>query len=432
MLKKLILAISLGVIAASVYGQNIEIRGLIIDGKTEKPVAEAHVTVSTGEIAVTDASGRFILNIPGIPAVMRITHVSYGSQEYKVSTAPGGLLVIRINQEVTDLDEVQITGERLRILTRKDQFSIQEFAIDRQVIWFLGFINNQAGQQRLFAANLYGDTLASIPVRRAEKLFQDIFNTVHIVFNDSVYQLYHHDENQIEFLYPEEKNTFFNIMTGIEHAFNQKLVYSRESSWEQSLQIYYIQKDDPQRYQLVNIRDTLEANRQKTWNKIDRLMAIYNIPELSNMWTDVYRYTKRGTKFDRVIRQPIPYTLFKANDSLFIINYLKDSLLIYSADGKLAKSIFIDFHKVTSAGGPDYKDLTGLTDPITQKVFLLEHQMTRWILSPLNTATGKTGPVIRLPEFPGMAGICVYDNAVYFIYQEKTHPYYNRLYRYQI
>jgi len=432
MFKKLLLVFGFMVIVVSDYAQNIEIRGQIIDKDSGKPVAEAHVITTAGTVAVTGQSGNFTLIIPGTPAIIRITHVAYGTIEYHITTDPHGLLVIRIKRKITDLDEIQVRAERLQILTRKDQFSIQEFAIDRHVIWMLGFINNQANRQRLFLANLYGDTLASIPVRRAESLFQDVFNNVHMVFKDSVYQIFHPKGDQIEFLYAMEKNRFFSIMEEIALAFNHKLVYSKELPGSFSCRIYFIQQDDPVQHQLAFMTDTLERNRQITTNKIDRLMAIYKIPELANMWKTIGRYTKRGTKFDAVIRHQIPYKIFQANNNLFIVNYLKDSLLRYSPDGKFEQALSIDFHKETFLAGTDYKDLKFITDPITQKVYLLERYMARWVLKPLNPMTGKTGAMIRIPDFPGMTGITVYSDAVYFIYQEKLYPYYNRLYRYQL
>jgi hypothetical protein len=46
--------------------------------------------------------------------------------------------------------------------------------------------------------------------------------------------------------------------------------------------------------------------------------------------------------------------------------------------------------------------------------------------------SGNADNPVRLPDYPGMTGICVYDGAVHFIYQERLHPYYSRLYRFQL
>ncbi len=432
MIKKLLLSIALIGIISSAYSQSIEINGQIIDKNTGIEIADAHITTTTGVVTFTDESGLFTIVINGTPAVIRITHVAYGIIEYKVSTLPKGLLVISIEKQISTLGEVQITEKQLRILTQKDQFSIQEFAIDQNVIWFLGFINNQANRKRLFLANLYGDTISSISVKRAESLYQDVFNNVHVITKDSVYQVFYPGGEKIEFLYSAAKNHFFSIMGDIELAFNNKLVYKEDMSGLFGIRLYYIQQDDPVQYQLAYMSDTLEAFRRITTGKIDRLMAYYNIPELANMWTTIGRYRKKGSKFDEVIRHHVPYELFQSDDKLFIINYLKDSMLCYTSDGTFDRAIHIDFHKEKFLAGTDYKDLTCLTDPVSQSVYLLNREMAEWELWPLDLSTGKPGNKILLPDFPGMDGICVYNNAVYFIYQEKQYPYYNRLYRYQL
>ncbi len=426
------LAVILIITATSIRAQDRKIQGQIIDKETRNPVVEAHVTTTNGLVVVTDDSGLFELEIPKPPTVIRITHITYGIIEYQVDTSPKGTLVIQIEARTSNLDEIQISGERLRILTKTDNFSIQEFEIDQGVIWFLGHMNNQANRQRLFLANLYGDTLKSIPVKRAQSLYQDVFDNIHIIFKDSSFQLFNPAGDSILFLYPIETTRFFNIMGDVLAAFNNKLIFKQEMPGSYAVKFYYLQQDDPVQHVLTVMTDTLEADREWVTNKKDRLMAIYRIPELANMWKTVLRYTKRGTKFDQVIRHHVPFELFHTNNDLYIINYLNDSLLCYSIDGKFVKGLPIKFHKEMFLAGTDYKDLTFLIDPISQNAYLLERYMTRWVLSQINLATGKKGTTIPLPDYSGMDGIYVYDNAVYFTYHEKLHPYYTRLYRYQL
>jgi len=432
--KKLFLLLGLLTYLTGTFAQNFDIEGKIVDRTTGNPIEGAHITAKGTEVAVTDGAGFFMLEISGIPALLRITHVTYGIIEYMVESVPDGQLIIRIEQQVTGLEEVQITGDRLRSLTGKQPFSVQDFALDQGTLWLLGFENNQPGKQRLYLASLYGDSLTSIPVRRAESLFVDAFHNVHIVFPDIVFQLYHPDRDRIEFNYPTGKDRFIRLLGDIELSFNKKLIYTQENRASQTRRIYYIQENDPVQYSLAFITDTLEKNRQKTTNKMDYYFSpkVFNIPELENMWTSANRYTKRGSRFDDVINTPVPYEVFESNNELFIINYLKDSLLRYDEAGFYMGAIPIDFHKKNSAAGTDYKDLECITDPISQKVYLLEHKMAQWILSPLDTRTGLTGSPVDMPEFPGMSGIYVYNEAVFFLYPEKQYPYYNRLFRFQL
>ncbi|MBT4410246.1 MAG: hypothetical protein HOC82_10430, partial [Bacteroidetes bacterium] len=281
---KFMLAVILIITATSIRAQDRKIQGQIIDKETRNPVVEAHVTTTNGLVVVTDDSGLFELEIPKPPTVIRITHITYGIIEYQVDTSPKGTLVIQIEARTSNLDEIQISGERLRILTKTDNFSIQEFEIDQGVIWFLGHMNNQANRQRLFLANLYGDTLKSIPVKRAQSLYQDVFDNIHIIFKDSSFQLFNPAGDSILFLYPIETTRFFNIMGDVLAAFNNKLIFKQEMPGSYAVKFYYLQQDDPVQHVLTVMTDTLEADREWVTNKKDRLMAIYRIPELANMW----------------------------------------------------------------------------------------------------------------------------------------------------
>ncbi|HBB91636.1 MAG TPA: hypothetical protein DC042_07925 [Bacteroidales bacterium] len=431
MFRKLVFIISLTAFVVGTHAQNIGISGRIIDKELGTPVAGVHVAANAGEVTITDSTGLFRLTVRRIPTTLKITHVTYGTSVYEVTSIPKELIVIRISQKTTDLDEVQISARRLRIITPKDQYSIQDYGISDKAIWFLGFINNQANRQRLFLANLYGDTLASIPVKGAERIFTDVFQNVHLVLKDSVFQLFH-DEGQILLLYPVAKEWFYEIMEPVELAFGQKLVYSRATPGSKGTLVYYIREGDTQKYLLAILTDSAYAIREVATRKIDAMMARWGIPELANMWTTLGRYNKRGTKFDRIIRQPVPYELFTSADSLYLINYMKDSLLQYSLDGQFTRALRIDFHKEMHATGPKYKSLTCLTDPITQKVFLIDRQLARWIIQPLILPEAKAEAPVNLPDFPGMDQIRVYDKAIYFLYPDKQHPYYNLLYRYQL
>jgi len=424
-----VMAVVLGILTGGCPGQNILIRGQILDEGTQKPVAGVHIACASA-VAVTDSTGNFSLALPGIPATLRISHISYGAFEYLVAAIPRGRLVIRISPQARYLDEVQITGRRMRNLTRGEPYSIQDYAISQRMIWFLGSINNQPNLKRLFLANLYGDTLASVAARGAESLYLDVFGNAHLVMKDSVFQLYTPGEGRIEYPYHADRDRFDQVMEGIELAINQKLVYCQGAPGSPHLVVYYVRENDPVKYQLTVMRDTAEAKERYATSKIDPMMMRWGIPELANMWSTIYRYTKRGTRFDRVINRPVPHSLFHSDSNLYIINYLKDSLLRYSSEGKFLGALPITFHKEPSRTNDRYKSLVFITDPATQKVYMLEKQVTRWILRPVDPKLGEAGEVIGLPDFPGMDQITVYDNAVYFLYQEKTHPYYNRLFRY--
>jgi hypothetical protein len=153
-----------------------------------------------------------------------------------------------------------------------------------------------------------------------------------------------------------------------------------------------------------------------------------------SMWVDLKRsrYWKSNTPIARIYEKPLSIPMFTLNDSLYIFNTVKDSLLIYDHSGNFVFSKPVSFHLEEKLGDIDQKEIIFLTDDKAGKVYTLERKTTRWILNELNIVKGTLNAPIQLPDFAGMTNIRVHNNAVFFLYPEKKYPYYTRLYRYQL
>ncbi|MCX6225856.1 MAG: carboxypeptidase-like regulatory domain-containing protein, partial [Bacteroidia bacterium] len=214
------------------------IRGKVVDKKTRQPVVAANLVLPDGTGAYSMEEGRFSLKVSSFPVKIRISHIAYGTTEIALNFAPKQELVIELEELVGEIGEVQITAKRLRILTENDDFSIQDFAFDKDNLWLLGYTNNQGSKGKLWLANWFGDTISSVPVRSAESLFRDVFSTVHLVLKDSVYQLYAR-RGKIELPYSSDREEFFGLMEPILAGFAKKLVYRDINLFEQQATIYY-------------------------------------------------------------------------------------------------------------------------------------------------------------------------------------------------
>jgi len=411
--------------------QEITINGIVIDKETKQAIEDVHVAWERGQMILTNSNGEFSIHVTKLPIRLTLSHLSYGLTEINLDKEPADPFYIRLDPNVSRIDEVQISGERLRILTQHDDYSVIDFAFDDNYMWMLGYMNNQANRQRLFLANPYSDTICSIPVRRAEKLFNDAFENVHLVTRDSAYQLFTPGDS-INLLYGSGRKIFDLTMEGILCGFDNKLVYKDYIPTRYNMSLYYLTAEDHHRHHLTYLIDTVGFMSAKQDRVRDAALRRWNIPELVNMWTTIRSGVKQGSKMASVVFPPIPMELFTYNDSLFILNFLKDSLLCYSPDGKYIRSAPVDFHKEERLFGIDYKELEFVTDLVTYKVYLTERRIARWILHPFDVETGNLLPEILLPDFAGMTGIKAHNNAIYFLYHEKLFPYFTRLYRYQL
>jgi hypothetical protein len=416
------------------FAQSIKISGLITDKNSGQPIAAASIKLPDGTGISSGTNGKFEIRITRLPIKLKIRHVSYQTKEIDLITDPKSLVRIELEELVSEIREVNISAQRLKNLTENEDFTLQDFAFDKNHLWLLGYMKNNPLRGRLWIADAFGDTITSIPIRKPEKLYTDLFGNVQLVMSDTVYQVYS-DGKAMVFAYPYEKAQFFKTITPIKAIFAGKPVYQDYVHWKQGLHTYYYSQADQKSYFLNIARDSAEEVRQL----IDYIYGenrwiINGTRSKDPEWREkcVILYAERRRTRDTVSYQNVRVPLFTFGDSLFVINLYKDSLLTYSPEGKFARAIPIKFHQDSLLFDVLFRDLTYLTDPVSQRMYLLQRKTTAWKLNEFNPSAGRVGKQVQLPDFPGMSGITIYDHAVYFLYPEKKYPNYVRLYRYTI
>lgn len=421
----LLFALLSAFVTGTALSQETIVRGRVIDKVTRLPVIAANLVLPDGSGTYSMDEGRFKLTIQEFPVLIRISHISYGSTELTLNYAPKSELVIELEEVVGEIGEVQITAKRLRILTEKDDFSIQDYAFDNENLWLLGYTNNQGSRGKLWLSNWFGDTIASVPVKGAESLYRDVFGNVHLVLRDSVYQVYA-ENRKILFPYSADHDEFFRVMGPVTAGFAGKLVYTDIDLWNQRAKVFY--RDAVQSGpQYLTVVEDYEGH-------LDKRLEY----KVGSMWVSLgAKYpVMNGTKVSEIVNNPVRVPLFTWRDTLFVINQYEDSLLSYGPDGKFKRAVAFNYCRNQLLNGIDggvlYKRIAVLADPVGRGLYLQEHYKTRWTLLPLNTATGQIGARVMLPEYPDMFRISVFGNAVYFLYPEKKYPFYVRLFRYQL
>jgi hypothetical protein len=414
--------------------QGIFIRGQIIDKLSRQPIIAASIILPDSTGTSSGGDGKFRLKINEFPIKLIVSHIAYGKTEVELQVDPKALIIIEMEEAVSAIGEVQISAKKLRILTEKDDFTLQDFACDKNHLWLLGYLKNQATRGRLWLSNLFGDTLNSIPVQNPERLYTDLFGNVHLVMRDSVYHMYS-DGKKMLIAYAYDRSVFFQTISPIKAAFAGKLVYQEYLPGKQGLHSYFYSTENPKPFFLSVIRDSAEEARQifeHIYGKNMYLLEMAQSPSPSaradarSMIADNKR--TKSEVFNRQVQVPV----FSLMDTLYMVNLYKDSLMAYNSAGRFIHSISINYHRDSLLFDVHYRNLSYLVDPITNRMFLLQRKTTSWILSEFFPSSGRVGQKIPLPDFPGMTGITAHGQAIYFLYPEKKYPFYVRLYRYQL
>jgi len=307
-------------ISGVAMGQGILVRGRVIDKNTGQNVVAANIMLPDGTGTYSGAEGKFEIKIPGFPVRLRVSHITYGKTEVLLAKDPGTLLVIELEEMVSAIGEVQVSARKLRVLTEKDDFTLQDFALDREHLWLIGYLKNQANQGRLWLANWFGDTLASVKVQNPERLYTDVFGNVHLVMKDSVHQVFGVD-GRITYPYSYDRNDFFQTMAPIRAGFAGNLVYQKFLPEKQGLHTYYYSGVDQKPYFLSLTRDTCEENSQMFEHVYGPDMMLMDL-----LWSDNYKIRLEAlhaigrNKISRssVVNRRVEVPVFSLSDSLYL------------------------------------------------------------------------------------------------------------------
>lgn len=406
------------------FGQEvITIKGFLKDSLTNEPITNASILYGSNKRTKTKSDGYFTFTVKVLPVVLTVSHTSYGVHDIRVESIPENEdLIILLTPYTHQIKEVTISSERLRILSKKSDYSIGDMAVDRDHLWMIIYTNNITSQSRLCLADNFGDTLKTIAISYPASFFKDVFGNVHLEIKDSIYQLYSPDNQSIYFIYGEDREVFHEVTDQYVAGFGNKLVSCKYSQADEKAVVSYVDESNPGGHFLTQILDSQELIRKK-----HDIMA-------GSMWLELKskRYWRKDTKIARIYEGNVKAPMFSLNDTLYILNSIKDSLLRYNPDGKWIGAVPVRFHKDTIFWGEENKNISFLADNSTNSCFILERQNAGWAINRLNFHTGKVEKRIPLPNYPGMTRITIFKNAIYFLYDQKSYPYFVRLFRFQL
>ncbi len=94
---------------ASVYAQNIQVKGTVVSGSDNEPLPGVNVVVKgTTNGGITDLDGNFTLSVPA-DATLSITYIGFKSQEVAVN-GRNSLKISSSGRFTETLDEVVVVG----------------------------------------------------------------------------------------------------------------------------------------------------------------------------------------------------------------------------------------------------------------------------------------------------------------------------------
>lgn len=99
-----ILALSMGLLLPAMA--QVELRGRVVDSRTQEPLAFVHVLAAGGQGITSDIDGRFSAQVAALPAELRFSYVGYAPQALIAEQANLG--VVQMTRVAIALDEAEV------------------------------------------------------------------------------------------------------------------------------------------------------------------------------------------------------------------------------------------------------------------------------------------------------------------------------------
>jgi TonB-linked SusC/RagA family outer membrane protein len=97
-------------IAGFAQAQEYDVSGKVTDARTGDPMAGISVLVKgTTRGVVTDVNGEYVIKVPSTSSTLQFTFIGYRTKEAQV-TSPDAKIDIQLDEDMTNLEEVVITG----------------------------------------------------------------------------------------------------------------------------------------------------------------------------------------------------------------------------------------------------------------------------------------------------------------------------------
>lgn len=253
--------------------------------------------------------------------------------------------------------------------------------------------------------------LQQIP-ERAVALMRDFRGNVHVETASSMYGIARQDSALVLGSIP--KDYFYKYLAPIVDTSLTKQFYSSYIDIYPAFEYASIDRLDSTYKAILHIQDDLMMELYRSeykWIDVRTKLWAKNLENQTGIDAEIYVGANVFTQ--SLYYEPVYAPLFLAQDTLYIFDYPKDMLRVFSSEGKLLRSTPI-YHHYHSRQTGFKKNLQ--QDRKTGKIYTLYEQEGHAYVGLVDLQTGKVTQKVKL-AFRYVEKIRVYDNEIYFIYR---------------
>ena len=174
-----------------VIAQN-RVTGLARDAVSGVGIDNVHISIdSLKKGTITNVNGKFTLRIKQTPVLLTASHLGYYSQDVLIQSLRSSPITINLIPKSLPISEVHIIGGKYTQYLKNELFYVSDFEFDQDFIWLTGYPGKNILSPELRIVSIQGKTLNRSKIKSKPSLMKDAFKNVHLIHQDSTYQLFY-------------------------------------------------------------------------------------------------------------------------------------------------------------------------------------------------------------------------------------------------
>jgi hypothetical protein len=379
--------------------------GSVQDELTRKPISNVNIffeKIHTG--TTTDEKGEFSFYIDSIPAMMLISHLGYQTKKIVLDKTSFSLIVI-LSPQIQALREVVITAKSEYEAFFKDRrFSVLDYDIDSGKVVLIIF-PEKLTKAELICKNQKGDTVArsgSLPFI-PRKLFRDCLGFLHLLGNDSAYQVFITKDN-IELIYPVPIGKFNHVLRDCVLSTDELLYFKKSGNQGLGVDFYSIDRKSLKKQFISSFGDSVRMKMLRRNPEDLSMLMRSTIPDSREDFVN-YSYAKK------ILYRPISSYLYHIGNYICIFNTTDATIEFHLPDGSYSYKLKLDIEKNTS--GKWSKEI--LTDDTGKKAYTTFFRNGECLLYRIDLNNGELHHTLSLfQSYPEKLNIL--NGYIYYLY----------------
>lgn len=328
-LKSFIVAV-LACLCLTATAQKLRILGNVQDRNTFSSITNANISIAgTKEGCSTGLAGEFSITPDTLPVFLIISHVGYETQQIWVekSSVDVGLNIL-LQPSVKLLSEIEVTATHEAVTFFKDEaYNVLDYETENTLVYLLVYRFHLARAQ-LICLSDQGDTISTsgpLPFKPT-KLFQDCLGFLHVLSEDSAYQVYLYKDH-ILFPYHSSIRKFLSTMSGCVASDEDWLFFREESLDHLTVNFFRVNRTTKKRNYLASAAD---AEKKKILRDNPRDYYYLTMDTLPATSAEIIEYTW----VNKILYKANSSVMKKIGDTLVLFNTTDGTMSFYNLDGK--------------------------------------------------------------------------------------------------